>query len=699
MTYPLPGTVEHPVEWPAMPRPTWLPRQDATLSAFLPTRLRFPLIGAALGDVRLIPAELPASKIDGLLGWGNKPLARLARTLARMRGLPFWVVEDGFLRSVGLGKAGAAPISIIADDLGLHFDASRPSRLEKLLQHDDPCPHDLARARAFREAIVSHRLTKYNHREDRPPSLPALTGRRILLVDQVAGDHSLRGSGADAETFRYMADQACSQSGAAILVASHPDVRAGYARGHLAHLAGRPNIHFLEDEVSPHAVLDVVDEVWTVSSQLGFDALLRSIPVTTFGLPFYAGWGLTNDRADNAIAAQAFKRRTRRLGLDELVSAALLHYPQYVDPVTRRRTTPEKAVERLVSLRRHALAWQGSFVCVGFSRHKRSTVRTLLGGLHSRVRFTAPTNRSVASREREQIAVWGMRDASPPTLSPESAPFLRIEDGFIRSVGLGAELVPPSSVCIDRRGIYFDATRPSDLEALLQETCFDEELRRRAHRLRMLVVKHRITKYNLRHEDTYPYRELSGGRKILTIAGQVEDDASLRYGLSRHPTNIDFLKEIRRANPDAYIVYKEHPDILAGRRQGSSSPEALGCFADLVIGRVSTGDLLADTDEVHVQTSLFGFEALMRDKTVVCHGMPFYAGWGLTRDLVAPVRPRRILDLDALIAGALILYPAYVSKLSGLPCEVEDVLEEIRGEYGRTRSPVRRALARVGIAR
>lgn len=696
---PLPGSLKHPVEWSAMPRPAWLPDQNAILSAFLPTRLQFPLIGAALGNVRLVSAELPISKVDGMLGWGNKPLGRLARTFARVRGLPFWAVEDGFLRSVGLGKSGAAPVSIVADDLGLHFDASRPSRLENLLQHNCACPGDIARAKAFREAIVGHRLTKYNHLEDRPLSLPALAGRRILLVDQVVGDHSVRGSGASTETFRHMADLACNHAGTTILVASHPDIRAGYAKGHLAYLANRPNIHFLEDDVSPHAVLDVIDEVWTVSSQLGFDALLRSIPVTTFGLPFYAGWGLTNDRAHNALATQTFKRRTRRLSLDELVNVALLHYPQYVDPVTRRKTVPEKAVERLVSLRRYALAWQGHFLCVGFSRHKRNTLCSLLDGPHSQVRFAAPKKRSLKIAEGEQIAVWGMRDTHLPAQTRESLPIIRIEDGFIRSVGLGADLVPPSSLCIDRRGIYFDATRPSDLESLLLETRFDEELLQRARRLRMSLIRHGVTKYNLHHDQTYPYRDLSGGRKILTVAGQVEDDASLRYGLPRCPSNIDFLMDVRRANPLAYVVYKEHPDILAGSRQGTSSAEMLRSFADLVVGRVDAGDLLANTDEVHVRTSLFGFEALMRGKSVVCHGVPFFAGWGLTRDLVVPLRLHRPLELDALIAGALILYPSYVSKLSGLPCEVEDVVEEIHGEYRCTHSSLRRALARWGMAR
>lgn len=59
-------------------------------------------------------------------------------------------------------------------------------------------------------------------------------------------------------------------------------------------------------------------------------------------------------------------------------------------------------------------------------------------------------------------------------------------------------------------------------------------------------------------------------------------------------------------------------------------------------------------------TSTLGFEALLRGKPVTCLGMPFYAGWGLTRDLApAPPPPAREATLAAAFAhAALIAYPA-----------------------------------------
>jgi len=80
-------------------------------------------------------------------------------------------------------------------------------------------------------------------------------------------------------------------------------------------------------------------------------------------------------------------------------------------------------------------------------------------------------------------------------------------------------------------------------------------------------------------------------------------------------------------------------------------------------------------DEVHVNTSLTGFEALLRHKPVTTYGVPFYAGWGLTTDL-GPVPSRRnaTRTLDELVAAALLLYPRYLDPLTGLPCPAEVVV-------------------------
>ncbi len=78
-----------------------------------------------------------------------------------------------------------------------------------------------------------------------------------------------------------------------------------------------------------------------MTSLLGFEALLRGAKVTTLGLPFYAGWGLTQDKRTPPPWRQA---RPDLLGL---AHAVLIDYPRYFDPVTKHPCPPEVVVERL----------------------------------------------------------------------------------------------------------------------------------------------------------------------------------------------------------------------------------------------------------------------------------------------------------------------------------------------------------------
>jgi len=140
---------------------------------------------------------------------------------------------------------------------------------------------------------------------------------------------------------------------------------------------------------------------------------------------------------------------------------------------------------------------------------------------------------------------------------------------------------------------------------------------------------------------------------------------------------------VRARNPDAFIVYKPHPDVHAGIRRGAVAPsEALKC-ADRVIADAPIASLLHHVDRVETMTSLAGFEALLRGLPVTTHGLPFYAGWGLTEDMLSSPRRSRKLALDELVAAALILYPCYIDRESGLPCPVEVVVERLTRQRAR----------------
>jgi len=162
------------------------------------------------------------------------------------------------------------------------------------------------------------------------------------------------------------------------------------------------------------------------------------------------------------------------------------------------------------------------------------------------------------------------------------------------------------------------------------------------------------------------------GRRLVLVPGQVEDDMSVLAGGGGLTSNLELLRRARALEPEAEIWFRPHPDVDAGHRKGAVPDIEILAHADRIVRGGGMAPLLDAVDAVHVLTSLTGFEALMRGRAVTCHGTPFYAGWGLTRDLAGvPARRARVLALDALVAAVLILYPRYLDPVTALPCPPE----------------------------
>lgn len=307
-------------------------------------------------------------------------------------------------------------------------------------------------------------------------------------------------------------------------------------------------------------------------------------------------------------------------------------------------------------------------VCaLNFSAWKRPFVRLCFAG--RRVRFVDRIHDVPAVAN---LAVWGMTPV--PENLPTGVRAVRLEDGFLRSVGLGADLIRPLSWVVDGRGLYYDARQPSDLEVLLQETIFDAGLLDRARRLRERIVALGLTKYNV---GSKTWQRPNSASRVILVPGQVESDASLAFGAPGIRRNMDLLRAVREANPGAYVVYKPHPDVVARLRAAGQGEQAALQWCDEIVMDAPMKQLLAAVDEVHVMTSLAGFEALLRGKAVTCHGLPFYAGWGLTTDVISCPRRNRRLSLDELVAGALILYPLYFDRRGKRRISPEDALDQL----------------------
>lgn len=628
--------------------------------------LRHRTLAALLAQHRLVTgaARCAGAELDALLAWGRKPSARLAERLARRRQLPLWRCEDAFLRSLDLGP-DSAPLGLVIDDTGVYYDAGCPSRLERLIAS----PHtaeQLERAEALRRLWCDQRVSKYNGAREAPaPAEPF-----VLVVDQTAGDLSIGLGGATAASFQAMLAAALARHPQRlVLVKTHPDVVRGRKRGHFQpRQLQHPRIRLEASGGHPTALLEHAEAVYVVTSQLGFEALLWGRPVHCFGMPFYAGWGLTHDALPPPPRRVAAGPRQ----LADLVQAALVDYAVYVDPHRHQSCGPNELIKAIGLQRRLRGQLPGRIEAFGFTPWKQRVLRRFLAG--SRLRFRFPWQ--TPGRRAQALAVWGRR-ASPRLLEAarrRALPLLHAEDGFLRSVGLGADLIDPISWVIDRRGIYYDAGGPSDLEHGLATGHWDDQQLRRARALRRRLVAEAITKYNL---QATPWRRPVGVRRVVLVVGQVESDASIRLGAPGVCTNLGLLQAVRAAEPTAYLLYKPHPDVLAGLCRPGSDEAAAGDWCDELVVDAAIQQLFTQIDALHVLTSIAGFEALLRELEVHTWGLPFYAGWGLSHDRLRCERRGRRLSLDALVHGALIDYPRYVSRHSGLFIEPEQAIEEL----------------------
>lgn len=368
------------------------------------------------------------------------------------------------------------------------------------------------------------------------------------------------------------------------------------------------------------------------------------------------------------------------ISADRLRAAARtrLSAAHYRDCFTGEPIDAARAVDLLADWRRHIDGNRGIAAASGMAFWKREAIQHFLwDGLASPPFLSAARGLARARRQGGALAVWPSR--VPPTTAADAAAMgvemARVEDGFLRSRGLGAALHPPGSVVIDRTGIYYNARAASDLETLLATHDFPAALVDRARALRMRVCATGVTKYGPEAGDMIA---LPAGRRTVLAVGQVDDDMSVQLGGAGVGGNLDFLARVRRAEPDAWIVYRPHPDVQAGHRKGHLSDAVVLAHADAIDAGAPLMALVQAVDEVHVLSSLTGFEALMRGRPVTVHGMPFYAGWGLTRDLARPVSRRgRKLDVDQLVAGALILYPRYLDPVTRLPCGPEVMVDRM----------------------
>jgi len=630
-------------------------------------------------------------------GWGKKKSGLKAIELSKKYNTSYVLLEDGFIRSMGLGVDESPSFSLVKDDVGIYYDATRPSKLENILNtYDFSSDYDLAvESKKAIDLILKHHISKYNHATNLNDHFKKKYGleenvsesKKILIVAQTLGDMSLKYGLSEKFSTDDMIQAAIEENpNAKIYLKIHPDVLSGKKKSDIDIEKAKESCIVIDENVNPISLLIHFSTVYTKTSQMGFEALLLEKKCICFGMPFYAGWGVTDDRV-------SCSRRQKVLTVENIFSAAYILYTQYIDPKKMTSSDIISILNEIVNIKKDYRREENNVgYFFGFSRWKHRLIKPFFSEHKDKnIIFINPIlNRNHLDTalkkgldEKSYIYIWGKKEfkAIEKYAKEQGVKLFHVEDGFIRSVGLGSDLTQPYSQVIDHRGIYFDPTQESDLEYILNYYDFsnDPRLLTRAENVRQYLLEKKLSKYNLFDEKKI---FLPKEKKTILVPGQVEDDASLQYG-AKGLDNLTLLKKVRKKSPEAYIIYKPHPDVFVGNRIGHIAQNIALQYCDEIITDVSLDSILVEVDEVHTMTSLVGFEALIRGISVHTYGLPFYAGWGLSSDEKVTTRRTRNLKIIELLSATLILYPRYIDPRSKKLCTIEVFLEGIEEEKNK----------------
>ncbi|EJA3388921.1 capsular polysaccharide biosynthesis protein [Campylobacter lari] len=626
--------------------------------------------------ITLYHAYKNITKEDVFVGWGRKKSGLKAVELAKKYNIKFLLLEDGFLRSLNLGVENSPSFSIVKDDVGIYYDATAPSKLENILNTYEFSSEELEQAKKAIELIKKEKLSKYNNNLCVPKELFSANEERVLIITQVANDASLKFGLADNFSTQDIINEAIKENpNAKIYIKIHPDVLSGKKQSDFNAQNLSNKCVIIKENYNPIELLSYFKKVYTKTSGMGFEALMLGSECVCYGVPFYAGWGLTQDK-------QACKRRLKKRSLEEIFYAAYILYSEYFNPYLNQKGDIFDTIYTLAKYKKIEQANSNKLYFLGFTLWKRWFMKPFFKAKNNKIIFLNSLDELYKANliSEDKIFIWGKKYDKTLLAKDFNNEIFLVEDGFLRSVFLGSDLTRPFSLIVDNKGLYVDPSKPSDLEDILQNYKFDDGLKQRAKKLITTITQNKFSKYNgLKHEKL----NFNTNKKIILIPAQVEDDASMILGGAGFDT-LKLLQSVRKANENAFIVFKPHPDVLSGNRKGLKDKNIILKYCDEIIENVSIDSAINACDEVHTITSTSGFDALLRGKKVVVYGKPFYAGWGLTQDLHHISRRTRVLSLEELVAGVLILYPRYIHPKSKNLCEVElalDIMLKMQKDY------------------
>ena len=297
------------------------------------------------------------SKADIMIIWGMNMYYHNARTIemALTTDTKLLIAEDGFIRSIYTWTSNNIPqkyrnsISFTFSNLP-HFFADEITTLEYMLNNEKLKLDNkqIERAKYLIDKIIKNKISKYNHQPIYKPEI-GKNKNKVLVIDQSYGDMSISYGWANEYTFKNMLEVAIKENyNADIIIKTHPDAlvkNSERAKCYYSSEDIKENVYLMAEEINPISLLEIVDKVYVCTSQLGFEALMMGKEVHVFGMPFYAGYGLTIDY-------QKCERRKNNRTLEEIFYITYINYSYYVNPEKEERCEIEEAIDYLIKLRR-----------------------------------------------------------------------------------------------------------------------------------------------------------------------------------------------------------------------------------------------------------------------------------------------------------------------------------------------------------
>lgn len=297
--------------------------------------------------------EIEASLCDEVIQWGimeshnKKSVSNLMNSFGKK---PF-IIEDGFIRSVGIGLSKEPALSITLCGDTAYYDSYNVSSFEKVLNSDRVfTDEELTKAKDTIRLITENHISKYNDSPHLPVSIGRDSSRKVLVVDQRYGDQSVFCAKANEKDFQRMLIEAIQDNpDADILIKRHPDAVKGekgsyFSDKNVEFTRDIDNVYLIDYDIHPHQLLEIVDKVYVCSSGLGFEALLYNKEVICYGVPFYSNWGITTDKINE-------DRRVKNRSIEEVFYVSYIECSRYYSPHLHRVCSIEDCIKYIIDHR------------------------------------------------------------------------------------------------------------------------------------------------------------------------------------------------------------------------------------------------------------------------------------------------------------------------------------------------------------